>query len=429
MQVSVENTGGLERRVTVQVPAERIEEEVSSRLQSMKGSIRIDGFRPGKVPLQVIEKKYGTQVRHEVIDRVIHSTLQEALTQENLRPVAEPRIEPKESLPGEVLEYAATFEIYPEPKAALDFNYQITRPDVEIGADDIAAMLEKLRKQRATWNATDRHARKDDQVVIDFEGTIDGKVFTGNKGEKMPVVLGSNSMISGFEEQLVGAAPGDELTVNVTFPADYPSAEVAGKEAQFRVKVHSVSEMVLPQLDNEFARAFGVTDRGLEGLKEEVEKNMRRELQQLVNASLKDQVFAGLLDKNPVEVPRSLIDSEAKMLQAQKNYQDLDASALENMAEKRVKLGVLVSEIVRLNQIQLDPDRVRKTVETVAASYENPEEVVQYYYGNQELLAGVQQTVMEEQVVGWVLENAGLEIVDRHTSFDAMVDSAKQSKG
>ena len=429
MQVSVENTGGLERRVTVQVPAERIEEEVSSRLQSMKGSIRIDGFRPGKVPLQVIERKYGTQVRQEVIDRVIHSTLQEALSQENLRPVAEPRIEPKESPPGEVLEYAATFEIYPELKAALDFNYQITRPIVEIGADDIAAMLEKLRKQRATWNATDRHARLDDQVVVDFEGTIDGKVFTGNKGEKMPVVLGSNSMISGFEEQLVGAAPGDELTVNVTFPADYPSAEVAGKEARFRVKVHSVSEMVLPQLDNEFARAFGVTERGMEGLKEEVEKNMRRELQQLVNASLKDQIFTGLLDRNPVEVPRSLIDSEVRMLQAQKNYQDLDAEALANMAEKRVKLGVLVSEIVRLNQIQLDPDRVRKAIEMVAASYENPEEVIQYYYGNQDLLAGVQQTVMEEQVVGWVLENAGLQVVDNHTSFEAMVGSAKQSKG
>jgi trigger factor len=429
MQVSVENTGGLERRVTVQVPAERVEEEVSSRLQSMKGSIRIDGFRPGKVPLQVIERKYGTQVRNEVIDRVIHSTLQEALTQENLRPVAEPRIEPKESLPGEALEYTATFEIYPELKAALDFNYRVTRPVVEIGADDIAVMLEKLRKQRATWNATDRHARMDDQVVIDFEGTIDGKVFTGNKGERMPVVIGSNSMISGFEEQLVGAAPGDELTVNVTFPADYTSAEVAGKDAQFRVKVHSVAEMVLPQLDNEFARAFGVAERGLEGLKEEVEKNMRRELQQLVNASLKDQVFTGLLENNPVEVPRSLIDSEVKMLQAQKTHQDLDAAALKSTAEKRVKLGVLVSEIVRTNQLQLDPDRVREAIETVATSYENPEEVIQYYYGSQELLAGVQQTVMEEQVVDWLLEHAGLEIVDSHTTFDEMIDTAKQSKG
>ena len=429
MQVSVEDTGGLERRVTVQVPAERIDQEVNSRLHSMKGSVRIDGFRPGKVPLAVIEKKFGKQVRLEVQEQVIHSTLQEALNQENLRPAGEPRVEARESLPGEVLEYVATFEIYPELPGTLDYNYKISRPVVEIGESDIATMLEKLRRQRATWNPTDRKARIDDQVVIDFEGTIQGEVFTGNKGEKMPVVLGSNSMIQGFEEQLVGTAPGDETTLNVTFPADYPSAEVAGKEAQFKVKIHTVSEMVLPQLDNEFARAFGIAEPGLDGLKEEVRNNMHRELKQLVYANLKNQVFTGLLEKNPVDVPRSLVAAEIGHLQAQAANQDMDAATLENTAEKRVKLGVLVSEVVRQNLIQLDPDRVRNAIEAVAASYDNPQEVVQYYYGNQELLAGVQQTVIEEQVVDWMLENAGLEINDNQISFDDMVNAAKQSKG
>ena len=245
MQVSVENSGGLARRMTVQVPAERVDQEVNSRLHSMKSSIRLDGFRPGKVPLQVVDKKYGAQVRLEVVDQVIYSTLQEALTQENLKPAGEPNIESKKSQPGKTLEFVATFEVFPELAGPLDFNYKVTRPVVEIGEKDISAMLNKLRKQRATWNEIDRKAQIDDQVVIDFEGTISGEVFTGNRGDKMPVVLGSNSMLPGFEDQLVGTTSGEEKTLNVTFPADYPSAEVAGKDAVFKVKVHSVSEMVL----------------------------------------------------------------------------------------------------------------------------------------------------------------------------------------
>ncbi|NNG12340.1 MAG: trigger factor, partial [Halobacteria archaeon] len=204
MQVSVENTGGLERRLTVQVPADRIDKEVGTRLQSMSRSVRLDGFRPGKVPLKVVERKYGKQVRLEVMQSVIHSTLQEALTQENLRPAGEPRIEPNESLPGGVLEYVATFEVFPDLAGAIDDNFTITRPVVEVTDADVNAMLDKLRRQRATWNEVEREARPDDQVVIDFEGTINGEPFSGNKGEQMPVVLGSTSMIPGFEEQLVG---------------------------------------------------------------------------------------------------------------------------------------------------------------------------------------------------------------------------------
>jgi trigger factor len=429
MQVSIENTGGLQRRMTVQVPAERIDQEVDSRLQSMKGTVRLDGFRPGKVPLSVIEKKYGVRVRQEVLQQVIHSTLQEALAQESLRPAAEPRVEPVESLPGKPLQYVATFEVFPEIAAPIDYGFRVSRPNVEIGAPDIAAMLEKLRRQRATWAQVDRPAQTDDQLVIDFEGAIDGKAFTGNKGQKMPLVLGSSTMVPGFEDQLIGARAGDERMLEVAFPADYPAREVAGKDAAFRVKIHLVSERVLPALDDDFARAFGVADKGVEGLREEVAANMQRELRQLVKANVKEQVFSGLLERNPIDVPRSLVGEETGRLLAQHATPTDRSAGLEATAERRVKLGVLVTAIATQNRIQIDPGRVRETVETIAASYENPEEVVKWYYGSQEMLRDVQSAVMEEQVVDWVLENSGVQVENVETTFDHLVEMAKQSKG
>ena len=429
MQVSVENTGGLERRITVQVPADRIDQEVGSRLESMSRTVRLDGFRPGKVPVRVIEQKYGTQVRQEVIEQVINSTLQEALTQENLAPAGSPSIEPRVMQPGEALEYVATFEIFPEFEQELDYGFSVTRPVVEVGEDDITSMLDKLRQQRATWNQVDRAAAMNDQVVIDFEGTIDDESFTGGTGQNMPLELGSDSMIPGFEEQLEGVSGGDEKTITVTFPAEYPAAEVAGKTAEFAIKVHNVAEKVLPELDDEFARAFGVGDGGVDGLRKEVTSNMQRELKQLITANMKDQVFSRLLEQNPLEVPRTLIDSEVAALQGQAQNQGLDTSTLEASAERRVKLGVLLSEIVKQNQIQVDPDRVRQNIETIAASYENPDEVVQYYYGNQEMLTGVQTAVIEEQAVEWIMENSGVTVEDKPSSFDELVEAAKQSKG
>jgi trigger factor len=429
MQVSVESTGSLERRMTVQVPAERIDREVDSRLQSMKSTVRLDGFRPGKVPLGVIEKKYGALVRQEVTQQVIHTTLQDALAQESLRPAAEPTIEPVESFPGKPLEYVATFEIFPELTAPIDYGFKVMRPVVAIGAAEVDSMLEKLRRQRATWKTKDRAAQTDDQVIIDFEGTVGGDAFGGGKGQKLPLVLGSNTMVPGFEEQLLGAVSGDERTLRVTFPADYPSREIAGQDVEFRVKVHSVAEMVLPELDDDFARAFGVAEKGMEGLKQEVAANMQRELKQLVKANVKDQVFKGLLERNPVEVPRSLVSDEADRLKAQQAPESASASELEQNAERRVKLGVLVTAIVRQNRIQIDPDRVRETVETIAASYEKPEDVIQWYYGNQEMLGGVQSAVMEDQVVDWVLEHSGVPVENTETTFDQLVEAAKQSKG
>lgn len=429
MEVSIENTGGLSRRMTVQVPAERVDQEVESRLKSMSQTVRLDGFRPGKVPTKVIEQKYGKQVRFEVVDQVINSTLQEALTQEGVRPAGMPDVEPVESHAGQPLEFVATFEIFPELTDGLSYGFSVVRPLVEIADNDVQEMLENLRKQRATWNEIERPASLDDQVTVDFEGTVEGNAFAGNKAEKMPVVLGSNSMIAGFEDQLIGVSAGDEKILNITFPDDYPSAEVAGKASSFNVKVHSVSERVLPEIDEDFARAFGITEGGVQALVDEITSNMERELKGLIKSKMKSQVFDGLLTQNPVEIPTSLIESEINELQQQEANQGLDATALRERAEKRVKLGVIVSEIAKQNQIQLDPDRVRELVETIAASYEKPEEVVQWYYGNQEMLSGVQSAVIEEQVVEWVVEHSGVNVKDEKTTFSALVEEAKQSQG
>ena len=429
MDVSVENAGGLERRMTVQVPAERVEQEVQSRLDSMSKTVRLDGFRPGKVPLKVIEKKYGKQVRLEVVDELVNSTMQEALSQESIRPVGQPSVEPKGIEPGEPLEYVATFEVFPELSGMLDYGFKVTKPIVEITNDDVANMLENLRQQRATWNVVERAAQPGDQVNIDFEGTIGGAPFAGNKAEQMSLVLGANTMIPGFEDQLAGVSAGDEKTLNITFPDDYAAAEVAGKDAEFQVKVNSVSEAVLPELDDDFARAFGIDENGMDGLREEITNNMQRELSGLITSKLKEQVFSGLLEANPVEVPRTLIESEIQQLQSQESNQGVDASSLQATAERRVKLGVLISEIVKLNNIQVDPDRVRKLVDTIAESYEKPEEVVQWYYGNQEMLAGVQSSVMEELAVEWVISSSGADVTEKETGFSDLVEEAKQSQG
>jgi trigger factor len=429
MEVSVENTGGLARRMRVQVPAERIDQEVVSRLQSMARTIRLDGFRSGKVPLKVVEKKFGAQVRLEVVSQVLNSTLQEAITRESLRPAGSPNIEQQESMPGKPLEYVVTFEVFPEFKESINFEFSVTRPVVNITEDDINAMLENLRKQRASWNKIDRKAQTGDQVALDYEATVEDKAFAGNKASNMQVVLGSNSMIGGFEEQLSGLGAGDSKTFMIEFPAGYPSAEVAGKEARFTVTIRSVAEMSLPELDDAFAQAFGVATGGMQGLRDEVASNLQRELKGLLASKLKTQVFDGLLEHNPVDVPQQLVKDEVEVLKKQQVYQQRAPDELEEIAARRVRLGVVVSEIAKRNKILLDQDKVREMVETIAASYEKPEEVIQWYYGNQEMLYGVQSTVIEEQVVEWIVENGGVTVVDQPMSFNELVEEARRTQG
>jgi trigger factor len=410
MQVSVENTGGLQRRVTVQVPAERFDTQVQERLRSLMRSVRIAGFRPGKVPLRVVEQKYGRQVRQEVANELIRITLQDALVQENLRPVREPLIEPLAQAPDQPLQYSATFEIYPEVVLNGDYDFSVERPVVAVTEEDVDRMLEKLRRQRMTWKVVERPASRGDRIIVDFEGTVGGSEFAGNKAHQTPIELGSNAMVPGFEEQLTGVTAGEERRIEVRFPEDYPAKDLAGRTANFRVSVHSVSEAVLPALDDDFARAFGIPDDGVERLREEVRGNMEREMRQAINSRVKDQVFECLLQRNPVDLPKAMIDEEIDRLAARGREQTAGApmnpverSRFEKEAQRRVALGVIIGEIVRQNRLALDRDRVRAAVETIASSYENPEEVVKWYYSNQEMLAGVQSYVMEDQVVDWVL--------------------------
>ena len=422
MQVSVENTSALERRMTVQIPAEQVDSVVKSRLQSMTRTVRLDGFRPGKVPFKVVERKFGPQVRLEALGEVISSTYQEALQQHNLRPAGDPRIEPPQNQGGETLEYVATFEVYPEFEPAAVSALKVTRPQAEVTDADVDGMLEKLRKQRVGWEPKAAAAALGDRVIIDFEGTIDGASFSGNKASNLPLELGSRTMIDTFEEQLVGVMAGEERTLDVNFPADYSFADVAGKPARFTVKVSQVQAARLPELDDSFANSFGISGGGLEGLRAEVRRNMERELTQTIKNKVKRQVFDALLEQNAIAVPRALVDSEIDALARQAEQQGLqagDRGAFENEANRRVALGLVIGEIIRRNQIQVDPERIRAEIENISTSYEKPEEVVQYYYGNRDALAGVQSYVMEDVVTDWVLDQA--QVTEESATFDSVM--------
>ena len=310
MQVSVETTEGLERRLSVEVPAERIDSEVQQRLKKMAGSVRLDGFRPGKVPMKVVQNRFGEQIRHEVIGEVLQSSFYEAISQEKLRPAGRPEIEPTSMEPGKSLAYTAVFEVYPELTLAGMEQIKIERPVTGIEATDIDRMIETLRKQRTTWKAVERPAQDGDQLVMDFEGTIDGEGFQGNKAEGARLVLGSGRFIPGFEEGMLGAAPGEERTLDLQFPEDYPAKEVAGKPVQFKVRLTAVEEPRLPEVNEEFAKSFGVADGDLESLREQVRENMQRELDQTIKNTVKNQVMDGLIGANPIEIPKALITEE-----------------------------------------------------------------------------------------------------------------------
>lgn len=424
MQVSVENTSALERRMTVQIPAEQVDSVVKTRLQSMMRTVRLDGFRPGKVPFKVVERKFGSQVRLEALGELISSTYQEAIQQQNLRPAGDPRIEPPRSEGGETLEYVATFEVYPEFEPAAVSAIQVNRPKAEVADADVDGMLEKLRKQRVEWQPKEGDAALGDRLVIDFEGTIDGESFSGNKASNLPLELGSKTMIDTFEDQLVGAKAGEERTLEVTFPADYRFADVAGKPARFAVKVSQVQAPRLPELDDGFANSFGISEGGLDGLRAEVRRNMERELAQTIKNRVKRQVFDALLEQNAIEVPKALVASEVDALARQAEQQGMQSGgreAFESEASRRVALGLIIGEIIRRNQLQVDPERVRAEVENLSASYEKPEEVVQYYYSNREALAGVQSYVMEDMVTDWVLDQA--QVTEEPATFDGIMQS------
>jgi len=425
MQVSVETTQGLERRMTVALPSEDIDSAVLKRLQSLSKTTRMNGFRPGKVPFKVVKKRYEPQVRNEVLGSMINRSYYDAVKQENLRPAGQPSIEPGENRgEGEAgFSFVATFEVYPEFDPVFNDSIHVTRPQVTIESSDIDEMVDNLRKQRTEYTVVERESRDGDQIVIDFLGRLDGEAFEGGKAEKAPLVLGSNQMIPGFESQLIGLSAGDEKTITVTFPENYQADHLAGKETEFDIKVHEVKESSLPELDEELVRSFGIEDGTIESLRADIQKNMERELKQRVDSKVKTQVMDGLVSLNPIDVPAALVQEEIKRQKEQMVEQmppGTEVSALPDelfteQATRRVQLGLVVGEIIQKNDIKVDAAAVRKQVELLASSYQDPQQVIDYYYGNKEMLQNVEGLVLEEAVTAEVLSAAT--VVDEPTSF------------
>ncbi|RMG31238.1 MAG: trigger factor [Gammaproteobacteria bacterium] len=427
MQVSIEETGSLERRMKVQIPAEQLSEAIDERLRSMAHSVRLAGFRPGRVPMRIIRQRFGRQVQDEVANDLIARTLQEALAREGLRPAGGPRIEQGPVEPGKALEYTAVFEVYPEFEPASMAGVEIETPRTEVTEADVEAMIEKLRRQRATWESVERAAETGDRVTVDFRGTIDDEPFEGGEGEDVTLEIGSGRMVEGFEQGLVGMTPGETRTLEVTFPEDYANEKLAGRTARFEVTLKRVEAERLPELDADFARAFGIEDGSLDRLREEVRRNMEREAETARKLVIKERAFQALLDRNPLELPRALVEEEIDHLVRQLQEEvggetrlNLPRDLFEERARRRVALGLILGEIVKRHGIVLDEDRVTRTLENIAASYEEPQEVIDWYRGNPEAMSGIRTLVLEEQVADWVLEQA--EVKEVQVGFDELME-------
>jgi trigger factor len=436
MQVSIEATSELSRKMTVQVPEEKIQEQVSKRLQSLAGRVKLDGFRPGKAPQSVIQKRYGPGVREEVLAEMIQSSFYDAVRDEKLKPAAGPRITPEASPEGEGLKYVADFEVMPEFVLFPLQEMEVTRYVCEVGEEDIDGMLLRLREQRKTWSETDQAAALGDRATIHFEGTCEGENFTNGKTENFPVLLGSKQLIPGFEEQLVGAVAGSQLTFTVSFPDDYNVEKLAGKPAEFSVEVVKIEQSQLPELDADFVANFGIEGNSLATFRTEIRTSMEREMKRALGAKIKDSVMDELYQRNAtLNLPNVLVEQELQSLtkplreEASKRKQPFnEESAKEHflpIARRRVALGLLLNRVIEADEVKIDNARVRAAIEDLALSYENPQEVVNWYYSNREQLGQVQNMVMEDQVVDLILEKA--KVSERPIGFAELMQQPSQS--
>ena len=437
MQVTTETLEGLKRKLTVQVPSETIETAVDKKLKQLSKTVKMDGFRPGKVPVSVVKQTYGGAVRQEVIGDVIEKTYHEALVQEKIKPAGMPQIDAVEDADDkDGFTYAATVEVYPEVESVELESIEIEKPVAEITEQDLDNMIDKLLQQRKEWKEVDRAAAKGDQVICDFDGKIDGEAFEGGSGKDMSVEIGAGKMLQEFEDGLLGMAKGEEKTVDVNFPDDYHGKDVAGKTAQFTLKVTKVSEAVVPELNEGLIKSFGVEDGDLETFKKDIRENMEKELAQKIKTNLKNAVMAGLLEKNEVLTPSALVADEINNLKqqmAQNMGQDpakLDTSnfpddLFEAEANKRVQLGLLVGELIKLEGIELDKERLESTLQEMASGYEDPKQVIEYYSKDKNARASLEGMVLEDQVVDLILQKA--KVTEKSTSFDELLGNQQAS--
>jgi trigger factor len=423
MQVSLSATGGLERRMEVAVPASEVAAEIDQRLKQISRTARLKGFRPGKAPFAVIRKQYGDQVRAEVVSDLMRSSYAQAINQEKLQPAAGPRIEALAMPPENDLKYAAIFEVLPEIKVKSPYDVAIERPGAEITEQDLDAMIESMRRQRPNFTAVERAAQETDRVTLDFEGKIDGQPFEGGEGRDVPLIVGAGQTMAELDAGVRGAKAGDRKTISVAFPAEHPNKNLAGRAAELDVTVKSVEEQTLPAVDEEFCRAYGVEEGGIEALRAEVRKSMDRELAGVVRNRLRTQVMDALYRDNLIEVPRTLIDENVQQLQVDmgRRMGAKDVSQLppreqfEEPARRRVALGLLLGQIVQNEGLKVDRERVLARLNDLIVTYPNPEEARRAYLQNPDAMKQIESSVLEDQVVDWVLERA--RITDKPTSF------------
>ena len=437
MQVSIETTSNLERRLTVGVPAERVEVEVNSRLQKAAQKAKLPGFRPGKVPLKVMHQRYGAGVRQEVLGEVVSQSFQEAVIQEKLRPAGQPSIEPKSLEPGKDLQYVAIFEVFPDVELVDMKDFPVAKPVAQVKEEDVDNIIEVFRKQQGTWEEVKRAAILTDKVNLNYTGLKDGQEFEGGSAQDSDLELGSGRMISGFEDGIVGMKPEDEKTLELSFPDDYHNEDLKGAAVEFKVTLNKILELVPAKIDEELFAKYGVEEGGEERFREDVSANMARELKNAVEASVKQQVMDALLEAHQsLEVPKALVGQEITAMRQQMFQQfggagnmDLDLESLlpdtmfsEN-AERRVKLGLVLAEYISSYELRADNEQVSKAIEEIASTYESPQEVIDYYQSNPQQRSSVESKVLEDQVVEKLL--AGANITENESNYHDVIGAEK----
>ncbi|HEY5141535.1 MAG TPA: trigger factor, partial [Methylococcales bacterium] len=409
------------------------QEKMAERLKSLARDVKIDGFRPGKVPQHVVEKKFGNRIRGEIASELIKATYYDALQDQDLKPAGHPYIEPLDETEG--FKYTAVFEVYPEiTLEALD-QLEVVRPVATVNDSDVDGMIEKLRAQKQSWHIVERPTQEHDRVTISFSGTSEDENFTDGRVENFEVVCGSKKMIPGFEDNLIGLQTGDNKTFTLDFPEDYSNTKLAGKTAQFEVDVIKVEEPLLPEIDEDFVKAYGIEDGSVESFHDDVKNSMERELEQALRGKLKSSVMDALYEKIKLTVPNTLVDIEvenlmkpyienAKSKKMKLEDLKLPRDIFEAQAKRRVALGLILAEIIHKNAIKLDSNKVRSTIEDMAKSYERPEDVINWYYTDESRLSEVQQMVLEDQTIEWLVTQA--KVSDEMVNFSDVMEKQQR---
>lgn len=429
MQATVETLEGLERRLTITVPAANIEDAVTAELRNIAKNRRFDGFRKGKVPMKMVAQMYGKAVRQDIMGEIMQRHFIESIVKEKINPAGAPTFAPVDIEEGKDLVFTATFEVYPEVELKGLDNITVEKPAVEVKEEDVAEMIETLRKQQSTWAEVEEAVGEASRATIDFVGYIDGEAFEGGKADAFPLEMGQGRMIPGFEDGILGKKAGEAFSIDVNFPEDYHAENLKGKSAKFDITLSKVETRELPELTDEFVAKFGVTEGGVEALKAEVRKNMERELKQAIKGRIKEQAINGLVEQNEMDVPSALIDQEVEVLRQQAAQRfggnpeaaaQLPRELFEEQAARRVKVGLLLGEVIKTEELKADDERVKALIEEMATAYEDPSEVIAYYAQNEQMMNNIRNVALEDQAIDAIIAKA--KVSDKEVSFNELMN-------